>query len=486
VFARNQTAADPGSLREFIEGVGGRIFEHPRVGSLEGQSPFAWWSAKHEWILRLDADEFPSPDLTSWLRQFRDLPEESAGGDAFTCIWPLWDGRRATTTRWPDGRLFLFDRRCARFVGLVEQTPVIEGRIVSLPLTLCHQPRRKSYGVRNILFRKQAGAWRRVLAASLLGSPLALPRWRWDTGEWPGGWTRVVEEPLVEGLYRMLKFPWVQWRALRTHGEKFSASTCLNPALHHFMLCMNVWQLRGFPRPRIPLRRVVRKVVLGTACALVSSRREGLQTLGGICPWSLDVSLLNKSSKVVSGGVGGDISFELELARETGCEIALFDPSPTGRATIDRLAPLPENIRFHAMALAGEPGQRQFAAPFDADEGSFREPDGAASPAFEWPCASVEEFLRREEWPQLDLLKLDIEGFEFEVLNALLKSQTRPRQLLVEFHYGRELNHSFWEYLRLLFRLRLAGYTLVHRDKADHSLVRTGQAPPPGMSPAES
>lgn len=462
----------PGSTHELVAKHGGRFFEGPRCWQQEPHWPFGWSMAKHDWILRLDADEFPSGELAAWIHRFRELPREAPRSEGFSCLWPLWDGRRTTTNHWPTGRIFLFNRRSTSSLGMVEQTPMIEGQVTELPLTLCHQPCRKSYGIRNILFRPQAFVWRTVIASSLLGSPLALPRWRWNTADWPGSWKAVIDDPLVEGFYRLLKFPWEQIRSLRSHGEKFSVSICLNPAIHHFMLCMKIWQLRGFPPPQARLRRVVRKAVLGTACALVSSRREGLRTLGGICPWSLDVSLLNKSSKVVSGGVGGDISFELELARETGCEIALFDPSPTGRATIDRLAPLPENIRFHAMALAGEPGQRQFAAPFDADEGSFREPYGAASPAFEWPCASVEEFLRREEWPQLELLKLDIEGFEFEVLNAMLQSRIRPRQLLVEFHYGRELNHSFWEYLRLLFRLRLAGYTLVHRTKDDHSFLR--------------
>lgn len=477
IFARNQTQLVRGSLREFVESRGGRFFEHPRIGSLEGQSPFAWWAAKHDWILRFDADEYPTVSLSGWIADFRIKEESSVSSLGFSCIWPLWDGHRTTTTTWPTGRLFLFDRRHASMIGMPEVTPTIEGGVSELPLILCHQPHRKSYGIRNILFRRQAYVWRKVIATSLLKSPLSIPRWRYATSSWPGSWHSMVEEPLLEGFYRLFKFPLEQARSLRIHKERLSLSICLNPALHHFMICMQLWKLRGFPRPRTPLRRVVKKLLLGSTFAMISSKINGLQTLGGICPWTLDLSLIHNASKVVSGGVGGDVSFELELARQTGCEIALFDPSPTGRATIASLETLPRGLKFHETALAGGKGKRKFAAPLDADEGSFREPDSADHAGFEWPSVSVEDFVRENGWGELDLLKLDIEGFEFEVMDALLRSKLRPRQLLVEFHYGQAMKHSFWNYMCMLLRLRAVGYVLVHREKSDHSFVRHPSKP---------
>lgn len=471
IFANTQTPEQPGSLREYIRLQSGKFIEHPRIGSLEGQSPFAWWAAKHDWILRLDADEFPSDDLKEWIQHFRqeNEPDETLSG--YTCIWPLWNGREAVSDTWPAGRLFLFHRDRVRFFGLVEQTPVADGYFENIDLILHHQPRRKSYGIRNIMFRQQAYRWRKIIATSLLQSPLSLPRWRHTTPTWPAGWQAMVDEPLAEGVYRLWKFPLQQARALRAHNLAISPGICLNPAIHHFLICMQLWKLRGFPRPRIPLRRIVKKILLGSTFAAISSRRKGLQTLGGICPWTLDTSLINRTSKVISGGVGGDISFELELSGRTGCKIVLFDPSPTGKATMSSLEPLPDCMKFYPMALAADKGGRKFAAPLDADEGSFREPDSTGNAEFEWPSTGVQEFLDENGWDVLDLLKLDIEGFEFEVLDALLRSRLRPRQLLVEFHYGREATHSFWAYYRMLLRLRMAGYKLVARKQGDHSFL---------------
>jgi hypothetical protein len=145
----------PGSVKKLVSSYSGRFFEHPRVGSLESQSPFAWWVASHDWILRLDADEFPSQEMQEWLVRFRALPEMSKDISGYTCIWPLWDGRRKKTNHWPDGRIFLFNRKRVSFFGLIEQVPIPLVRFVSLNMTLNHQPKRKSYGLGNVLLRKQ-------------------------------------------------------------------------------------------------------------------------------------------------------------------------------------------------------------------------------------------------------------------------------------------------------------------------------------------
>lgn len=60
----------------------------------------------------------------------------------------------------------------------------------------------------------------------------------------------------------------------------------------------------------------------------------------------------------------------------------------------------------------------------------------------------------------IDLLKMDIEGSEYEVIPALLASGARPGQILVEFHHrfaGRGLGAT----LNAVQALRQSGYALV-------------------------
>lgn len=216
-------------------------------------------------------------------------------------------------------------------------------------------------------------------------------------------------------------------------------------------------------------RRGIAKLASGAVYRVVSSKSLRLETIGGVCPRTLLLSRLDANSKVISGGVGGDISFELELAALKGCRIALFDPSPTGARTIKSLSPLPAQISFYPLGISAESGTRLFAEPFNPGEGSFREPSAGERGTREWSSTSVHDFMQSNEWPAVDLIKLDIEGFEYEVLRSLLRAGVRPGQLLVEFHYGQSNGHSFWEYLATLLTLRSRGYKLVHRRYDDHT-----------------
>jgi hypothetical protein len=222
---------------------GGRYFEGPRSFQQETHWPFAWRQARHDWVLRLDADEYPSPDLAAWLREFRSRPQADTHVAGYTCVWPLWNGVRAVTNRWPAGRLFLFKKSEVRFFGMVEQIPICEGATKELPLLLNHEPRRKSFGIANVVFRQQAYDWRNVIARSLLSSPTDLPRWRWSSEKWPDHWEKIRATPILTGTVRLIA--WTlrglrdQWRAER----RVFPSAALNGALHHFLISLQYWRL---------------------------------------------------------------------------------------------------------------------------------------------------------------------------------------------------------------------------------------------------
>ena len=228
------------TIHELVTQHEGRYFEGPRCFQQEPHWPFSWWQAKHDWILRLDADEFPSEELKAWLQRFRDSPEPRADISGYTCIWPLWNGRRTVTTRWPTDRIFLFHRRRVRFFGMVEQVPIPDTCYQPIELILNHQPKRKSYGVRNILFRQQAYNWRQVIAKSLMGRPTDLPCWRWRSDHWPSPWDRIREHPLTYGVKSLIRLPFRQFTNMLRANELPRLSACLNPGLHHFMLGLRV------------------------------------------------------------------------------------------------------------------------------------------------------------------------------------------------------------------------------------------------------
>lgn len=459
--------------RRLVEGAGGRFVEHPKKGSLEAQSPSAWEKARHDWILRLDADEFPSEQLGEWIRRFRSAEEPGPDCPGFTCTWPLWDGIRAVTHSWPRGRIFLFNRTRVRFFGIVEQTPIPDGKWVEVDAILHHQPERKSYGIGNIMFRKQAYRWRWKIAQALQKTPLELPCWRWNEVRWPEHWDQMRRRPLRQALRRLVRFPAAQFRAMRLHREHLDLDAMLNPGLHHALIGVNVAFLKIMKGIR-DWWEWLKMARLKAFYALLSVRCDGLETLGNVCAWTLRTGGLGPCSVVVAAGAGHDISFELELIRRFGCRVILLDPSPTGWATVQGLDEKPAHLEFIASGLAARSGEVSFAAPLDAEEGSYRMDEGGGQPV-RFQCTTLSALMRDRKWQNIDLLKIDIEGFEYEVLSDLLKTRLPVEQICVEFHHGRGFPFTRWDTIWMIVRLRAAGFKLVHKVHWDHTFVKDGR-----------
>jgi hypothetical protein len=235
---------DMDGVRSLVEQYGGRFFEAQREYQQEPHWSFAWAQAGHDWILRLDADEFPSPEMKSWLKNFRESAEPPKNISGFTCTWPLWNGRKTVSQKWPAGRIFLFHRQCVRFFGMVENVPAPDGQYVRQDLVLEHQPKRGSAGLRNVLLRKQAYQWRAVIAQSLLGKPTDLQCWRWQDEQWPVEWEQIRQRPLWTALKRLIMGT---FRALRDQWKcegRFFPAAAINGPVHHFLICLKFWKLR--------------------------------------------------------------------------------------------------------------------------------------------------------------------------------------------------------------------------------------------------
>ena len=237
--------SDEEGLRSLVEGAGGRFFERPRAFGQEAHRSFAWSEARFDWILRMDADEFPSEELKQWLRGFCVAADPGAGVSGYTCIMPLWNGHRIVTKNWYSGQLFLYHRQRIKNFGMPEQSPMSDGGIFEpLPLRLYHQPKRATYGFSNFLFRPQAWTWRRTIAHALLGKPTDLPCWRWTSEQWPLGWEQFRQRPLWTGFKRLIKFPVMQAVGMIRVGEFPILGECLQPAIHHFLIGVEVWRVQ--------------------------------------------------------------------------------------------------------------------------------------------------------------------------------------------------------------------------------------------------
>jgi hypothetical protein len=234
---------DEAGIRTIVEAAGGRFFERPRESQVEPLLAFAFGQTLHDWILRFDSDEFPSDEMRNWLKEFRRASEPPSEISGYTCIWPAWDGHKRITKKWPAGRNFLFHKQRVRFFAIGEQSVIPDGIFKALDLVLEHQPKRKTLGLSNVLFRKNAYQWRAFIAQSLIGKPTDLPCWRWTDPQWPTGWEQIRQQPLqtaarrlVMGTLRTLRD---QWRA----DKRIYLEASLNGPIYHALICFKYWQI---------------------------------------------------------------------------------------------------------------------------------------------------------------------------------------------------------------------------------------------------
>ena len=212
--------------------------------------------------------------------------------------------------------------------------------------------------------------------------------------------------------------------------------------------------------------------------------------------WYCCRDLLGAGRVAMCCGAGEDISFDVGLNASWGMRIICVDPTPRAIAHVASL--LDAERRGQPMLIE--------AGPLSYDLGGFRAADFTFVPRAVWSAdgelelfapsdpsyvsysalnlqrtaetirvraSTVASILAEVGVPRLSLLKVDIEGAEYEVLRSMLAANILPDQLLVEFdQVNQPLTPLFWvELLRVLRQLRAAGYRLVRREHANYTFV---------------
>ena len=91
------------------------------------------------------------------------------------------------------------------------------------------------------------------------------------------------------------------------------------------------------------------------------------------------------------------------------------------------------------------------------------------SKRIEAPVYSLKTIMQKLGHQRLDLLKLDIEGGEYEVLDNLIANKTAVNQLLIEFHHNYPAL-SFSMTKNALDSLREEGYKIFHISERSYEV----------------
>jgi len=150
-----------------------------------------------------------------------------------------------------------------------------------------------------------------------------------------------------------------------------------------------------------------------------------------VCP-----DLVRENALVYSFGTGEDVSFDIAMIQHHNCTVHAFDPTPKSIEWVARQS-LPSGFHFHPYGIGAETGTVQFNLPANESHVSGSIVDYShldTRKRIEVPMRSFPDILSELGLRRIDVLKMDIEGSEYEVIPTILAAEVEIGQILVEIH----------------------------------------------------
>ncbi len=146
--------------------------------------------------------------------------------------------------------------------------------------------------------------------------------------------------------------------------------------------------------------------------------------------------VLDKDSIVYSFGIGEDITFDKAVINKHHCKVIGFDPTPK---SLDWLArqQLPTGYSYKDYGIAKDTGTADFLLPVNEDHvsGSLIHHETVDTKRkVTVPMKSWNDLTLELGYQKVDVVKMDIEGAEYDVLPSILASDVEVGQFLIEFH----------------------------------------------------
>ena len=192
-------------------------------------------------------------------------------------------------------------------------------------------------------------------------------------------------------------------------------------------------------------------------------RRSRMDYGNRFANWTFCPDLIDENALVYSFGVGADVSFDLELIKNFKLHVYAFDPSPGSIEWVEKQQ-LPEEFHFYPYGLAAYDGNIQFAEPHETGVHSLRmiHADGDSigeTKIHELPVHRLSTLMQKLGHSRIDILKMDIEGAEYKVVEDILEADFEISQILIEFHH-RFSNMGIEKTRQSIRKLNSAGYKI--------------------------
>jgi len=145
---------------------------------------------------------------------------------------------------------------------------------------------------------------------------------------------------------------------------------------------------------------------------------------------------LNSESIIYSFGIGTDISFDIDIYTRYQPHIYMFDPTP---ASIDWIKgkSLPQKMKFYDFGIAKKTSDAFFYLPKNPEHISgsiLKHANVDTLRKVKVPLKSFKDICQQLGHKHINVLKIDIEGAEYDVIESIIKADINIDQILLEFH----------------------------------------------------
>jgi FkbM family methyltransferase len=165
--------------------------------------------------------------------------------------------------------------------------------------------------------------------------------------------------------------------------------------------------------------------------------QTNLITLGSEhASYRLDPARVRRDSIVYSLGIGEDISFDLALIGQFGLQIHAFDPTPRVGEWL-RSQNVPGQFHFYNQGIADFDGEVDFHLPPRKEfvSHSILAAKEYSAEAIRAPMIRLRTAMKNLGHDRIDLLKVDIEGAEYGLIEDIVNENISVEQILIEFHH---------------------------------------------------
>lgn len=192
--------------------------------------------------------------------------------------------------------------------------------------------------------------------------------------------------------------------------------------------------------------------------------------------WIIPVDFLDRNSICYSAGIGEDLTFDLELIIKFDCEVFAFDPTPGAKAQIKKHARNLKNFHYQNIGLWREEDLVRFYHHSTSTSPSYSIVNLHKTNTFvKATCKRLSTIMKDNRHKRIDLLKLDIEGAEYGVLDSIMEDCLDIGIILVDYDEIRSKQCQGYRQRIIKSAQKLCdyGYTLVAlKAKSSYTFVK--------------